>query len=204
MTIKTNEMKTRDLKQENLKQEKELAKDFVHHARKHARKLKRTFNDIVESSPSEAVHDFRRATRDLQTIVDVCGIHPQSRKADKLRRRLRKCRHALSGWRDSDVMLREIQKALRKSRTPGERQCWITVSKKSENSRRRSIEKFFRLAKPLGIADIASRTVAIAKKESRPDLITANLRLLLQGCWQRWNNAIDRYGRPASCSADKS
>jgi CHAD domain-containing protein len=33
----------------------------------------------------------------------------------------------------------------------------------------------------------------LVKKKAQPDLITANLRRLLQKCWNRWNGTVDRY-----------
>src|SRR5467141_4133694 len=134
---------------QGLNPDQKLRKDFLRYARKRTRSLKRTFNDIVETSQSEAVHDFRKTTRDLQTVVDVCAIDSGFGSAKKLRRRLQKCRHALSDWRDGDVMLREIKRAKRKEKKREMRQCWIRVTEKAEKSRRRSIKKFFQVSASL-------------------------------------------------------
>jgi len=178
---------------QGLNPDQKLRKDFLRYARKRTRRLKRTFNDIVETSQSEAVHDFRKTTRDLQTVVDVCAIDSGFRRAKKLRRRLQKCRHALSGWRDGDVMLREIKRAKRKEKKRETRQCWIRLTEKAEKSRRRSIKKFFQVSASLRMPATASQIRSLVKKRAQPDRVTANLRLLLQKCWNRWNGTVDRY-----------
>jgi hypothetical protein len=66
-----------------LNPDRALKKEFVSYARKPIRKLRQTFSDIVDTSQSEAEHDFRKTTRDLQTIVDVCAIDSGSRRAKK-------------------------------------------------------------------------------------------------------------------------
>jgi signal transduction histidine kinase len=76
---------------QGLNPDQELRKDFLRYARKRTCRLKRTCNDIVETSQSEAVRDFRKTMRDLQTVVDVCAIDSGFRRAKKLRRRLQKC-----------------------------------------------------------------------------------------------------------------
>ena len=45
-------------------------------ARKRVRQLNSHFREIVKTGNSEAVHDFRKATRHLQTIIDISGRHP--------------------------------------------------------------------------------------------------------------------------------
>jgi CHAD domain-containing protein len=176
-----------------LNPDKVLKKEFVRYARKRTRKLKRTFKDIAETSHSEAVHDFRKTTRDLQTVVDVCAIDSGSRRAKKLRRRLQKCRHALSGWRDGDVMLREIKRAQRKAKPRETRQCWIRVAERAEKGRRRAADKFFQVSESLRIRATISQIQSLVKKRAQPDRVTANLRLLVQKCWDRWNGTVDRY-----------
>jgi CHAD domain-containing protein len=45
----------------------------------------------------------------------------------------------------------------------------------------------------LAIPAIASQVRLLVKKKAQPDLISANLRRLLQKCGNRWNGTVDRY-----------
>jgi len=122
---------------------KQLEKEFVQYACKRVRELKSTFKQIVENSDSRAVHDFRKATRHLQTIVDAIAIRRHSRKTLEIRRGLQKCRHALGEWRDDEVVLKELKKAERKARTRNERQCWSQVAERTAKEHRLTLKKFF-------------------------------------------------------------
>jgi CHAD domain len=86
----------------------------------------------VDQGISEAVHDFRKTTRDLQILIDACTVRKTSRRAVKIRRRLQRCRHALSEWRDSDVMLSELKKAGHDGHSTAQRQWWQKLSKNRE------------------------------------------------------------------------
>jgi hypothetical protein len=72
-----------------MSQHKELAKEFRRQAKRRARQLEDRFDDIVEIADSEAVHDFRKATRHLQAVVETCGINSHGGRAKRLRRKLR-------------------------------------------------------------------------------------------------------------------
>jgi len=170
-----------------------IEKEFVRYTRKRVRELKTTFGQIVAKSDSGAVHDFRKATRHLQTIVDAIGIHRPSRKTRKIRRRLQKCRHALSAWRDDEVVLKELKKAQRKAHTRNERQCWSQVAKQTGKQHRRALKKFYRNYKSLRVTTTGAKVKAIVRKKVQSESLMDNLRLLLERGWERWNNAIDDF-----------
>ena len=178
---------------DNLRSEKQLEKEFVRYARKRVRELKSTFKQIVEKSDSRAVHDFRKATRHLQTIVDAIGIRRPSRKTLKIRGRLQKCRHALGEWRDDEVVLKELKKAERKARTRNERQCWSQVAKRTAKEHRLTLKKFFRNYKSLRVPATAAKLKALAKKKIQSESMMDNLRLLLERGWENWTGAIDDF-----------
>src|SRR5260370_5926856 len=87
------------LKADELDSEKKLEKEFVRYSRKRVRELKSSFAQIIEKSDSGAVHDFRKATRHLQTIVAAIWIRPPLRKGDKLRGPLPEFRPGRRAWR---------------------------------------------------------------------------------------------------------
>lgn len=168
-------------------------------ARRSVRKVKSIFKDVVEKRSSGAVHDFRKETRQLQTIIDACGIHRPSRSTIQIRRRLQKFRHALSAWRDGDVTLAELRKARRTARSIGERRCWLQVIEKTEKQRTCALKKFFRKYKSLRVGAAGARAKAIVRKRVHSESMMDNLRLLLERGWKKWNDAIDDFaGNPAA------
>jgi CHAD domain-containing protein len=176
-----------------LRSGKDLEKEFARYARKRTRQLKSTFKEVVDKLDSRALHDFRQATRQLQTIVDAHRIHRPSRKAEKIRQRLRRSRHALGEWRDCDVMLKEIKKAQRKARARDEGRCWSQVADRVAKQRRRTMRKFLAKYKSLRIGATAAGVKALVKKKIRSDTMMDDLRLLLQRSWEKWNVAIDDF-----------
>jgi CHAD domain-containing protein len=140
------------------------------------------------------VHDFRKITRELQAIVEVCGIRSSSRKAKMLRRRLQRFRHSIGEWRDSDVMLKELKAVRRKSRTKAERRCWSLVVERTEKHRRRAIRKFLRQERSLRVKETGVKARALVKKTIRSEPIRDSLRLFLQQVWDKWRAAINGLG----------
>jgi CHAD domain-containing protein len=174
---------------------KDLEKEVALYARKRVRKLRSSFRALVENSDSRAVHDFRKETRQLQTIVDACGIRRPTRTTKKIRRRLQKARRALGDWRDCDVMLKELKKAQQKTRVKEERLCWSQVAKRIAKRWQRIVKKFFRNCKSLKVRATGARAKALVKKKLKFKSIMDNFRLLLQSGWKNWNGAIDDFVR---------
>lgn len=167
-------------------------KEFAKRARKRAPSVKLDFNQIVGKADGNAVHDFRKETRHLQAIIDACAIRQPSRKLKKIKQRLQKSRHALSEWRDGDVLLAEVRKARRRASTRDQRQSWVKVSTKIAKRRRNAQKKFFKKYKSLRVKATAAQAGSTVKKKARKESLVDNLRLLLQRSWEKWNDAIDR------------
>ena len=172
---------------------KKFEKEFESNAGKRVRQLKSTFKEIVRRLDGEAVHDFRKATRELQTIVDAIGIRRPSRKVTKIIRRLRRSRHALSDWRDCDVLLVELKKARRKARTKQERQCWSEIAERIVKQRRRVVERFCRKHKSLKVSATGNKAKALVKETVKSEPMMDNLRRLLERSWNKWTGAIDAF-----------
>ena len=107
---------------------KRFGKELAHYARKNVRPLKHSFDDVIDTASADAVHDSRKATRNLQTVIDACAARRPSHKTRRLRTQLKECRHALSDWRDSDVLLVELKKSERRAYSPAERRCWSKLT----------------------------------------------------------------------------
>ena len=177
---------------------KDFRKEFKRYARKRVRDLGSTFEKVVERLDTEAVHEFRKTTRLLQTIVDAFGIRGKSPRTVKIRRRLQRCRHALSEWRDCDVILVELKKARRMARTKGERQCWSQVAERVAKQRRRSMKKFLRNHRSLKIKAVGAKAKEMVAKNTRTDSLMDDLRLYLQRGWTKWSSAIDDFSDKAA------
>jgi CHAD domain-containing protein len=168
-----------------------INKDFVRLARKRKKQLKSSFRDIVEKEDTEAVHDFRKTTRHLQTILKACCIGNGKHKAQRIDKQLKLCRHALGEWRDGDVMLDELDKARRKSTNRGDRESLSLVMRRTAKSRDRAIKEFRRQRQHLRVAKTGSAAQMIAKKESRAGDVLTDLERLIEHAWFRWNESID-------------
>jgi CHAD domain-containing protein len=72
---------------------------------------------VLQGDNPGAVHDLRVATRRLQQVLDLMFPTPRPREIRKLRRRLKRCRGALSEVRNCDVLLDRIESALARKRT---------------------------------------------------------------------------------------
>jgi CHAD domain-containing protein len=172
---------------------KKFEKEFESNAGKRVRQLKSTFKEIVRRLDGEAVHDFRKATRELQTVVDACGIRRPTPKVTKIIRRLRRSRHALSEWRDSDVLLAELKKARRKARSKGERQSWSEIAERIVKQHRRAVKKFCRKHKSLKVNATGNNAKALVQKRLKSEPMMDNLRRLLERSWNKWTGAIDDF-----------
>jgi CHAD domain-containing protein len=179
---------------------KKFEKEFVRNAGKRVRELKSTFKEIVQRLDGEAVHDFRRATRELQAIVDACSIRRPSRRVTKTIERLRQSRHALSEWRDTDVLLVELKKARRKARTKAERKSWAEIAERIVKQRRRALKKFCRKHKSLKVKAIGNKAKALVEERVRSEPMMDNLRRLLERSWNKWSGAIDDFVKKAAAT----
>lgn len=165
-------------------------KNFVKLARKRTRQLTSSYEDVVKKSNPEVVHDFREITRHLQSMVEACG-GADGKSAKKIRKRLQRCRHALSDWRDGDVMLRELTKARRTARSKTDREWWALVIGRTGKVRDRAIEEFYRTRKSLKVRKVCSGVRRLIEEEMTRKTLMRALQTLIQNSWERWNESID-------------
>jgi CHAD domain-containing protein len=174
-------------------------KDFSRYSRKRLRQFKRDFKTLMAKADPESLHDFRRKTRQLQTIVETSTIRHASRQSAKIRRRLKKSRHVLSEWRDANVMLGHL-KNRRRQAPPADKAFWSKAIDGVTNDRQHAAKKFRRVRKSLGVNKIISQTKTLFEKKSRFQPLTENLQLLLKKSWQKCNESIDDFVRDATVS----
>jgi CHAD domain-containing protein len=80
---------------------------------------------LVGDDP-EAIHDIRVASRRVQQVLDLLYPQPQPKSVRRLRRRIRRCRRALSEVRNCDVLLERVERRLRRKRV-ARRRAWEAV-----------------------------------------------------------------------------
>jgi CHAD domain-containing protein len=180
-----------------LRTQKELSKDLRHYATKRSKKLNKTFQKAVENKDSEAVHEFRKSTRDLQCLVEACGITRSTRKAKKIRVGLQSWRHALSAWRDGDVMIELVSQAQQKAHGTYERQVWPAIAERTTQRRDRALKKFLKNADSRKMRKLRTKIEVLVKGRAKAEPMADNLGRLLQQAWQKLNLAIDKFERVA-------
>jgi CHAD domain-containing protein len=176
-----------------LRTRRELSKELTQYAAKRSRKLNKTLQIIIRSKDAEAVHDFRKTTRDLQCLVDACRIRRSTGRAKKIRDDLQSWRHALSGWRDGDVMIKLVEQAQQKAHRVYEREVWPAIAERTAKERERALKKFLENADLRKMRKLRTKIKALVKDRARVEPIADNLGQLLQQAWQKLNLAIEQF-----------
>jgi CHAD domain-containing protein len=175
--------------------QRELSEELIHYAAKRSRKLNKTLQIIVRSKDAEAVHEFRKATRDVQCLVDACRIRRSTRRAKRIRSDLQSWRHALSAWRDGDVMIKLVEQAQKKAQRTYEREAWPTIAETTAKQRKRAMKKFLRDADLRKMRNLRTEIKALVKNRARVEPMADNVAQLLQQAWQKLHFAIDEFER---------
>jgi CHAD domain-containing protein len=174
---------------------KKFGRELAHYTSKNVRRLNRSFENVLDTRDVEAVHDFRKATRNLQTVIDACAAERTSHRARKLRTRLKDYRHALSDWRDSDVMLVELKNSRRRAHTAAEKRCWSKLTEQTSTRRKKTIKRFLGKSGSLKIKAAGADAKKLVADRIQSESLIGNLRLLLRRCWENWNRSIEDFVR---------
>jgi CHAD domain-containing protein len=98
---------------------------------------------VLRGDDPDAIHDMRVASRRLQQVLDLIYPTPRPKEIRQIRRQVRRCRQALGGVRNCDVLLDRANKVLARKRV-GHREAWIAVHDYLEECRSRSFAKALR------------------------------------------------------------
>jgi CHAD domain-containing protein len=175
--------------------QKELSKELSRYAAKRSRTLSKTLRIIIRTKDAEAVHDFRKATRDLQCLIDACRVTRSTRRAKRIRSELQSWRHRLSAWRDSDVMIKLVEKAQRKAHHVYERKAWPAIADKTAKQRQRALKKFLKNADVRSMRKLRTDIKDFVKRRAKIEPMADNLAQLLRQTWQKLSVAIDEFER---------
>jgi CHAD domain-containing protein len=92
-------------------------------ARKHLLEYIALESRVLKGDDIVAIHDFRVASRRLQEALDLLYPQPRSKRLQKLRRRIRRSRRALSDLRNCDVVMQHVKEFSAKS-SPAQQHTW--------------------------------------------------------------------------------
>ena len=95
---------------------------------------------VLRGDDPEAIHDIRVASRRTQQVVDLLYPKPRPKAVRRLRRRVRRCRRALSEVRNCDVLLERVERALRRKRV-ARRRAWAAVRDYLSEKRAETLEE---------------------------------------------------------------
>lgn len=159
---------------------------------------------VLATDDPDAVHDLRVATRRLQEAIAVCLSTAPSKRADRLRRSLRRVRRRLSAWRNFDVVLEEIRLRRRRTRSARVREVWDLVRDSLE---RRRIDEMIRIRKKLVREDLRQlphRAAVVAEEIARgvaADRVWSVLQARIAEAWSEWQQAFSAANETPSVSS---
>ncbi len=95
---------------------------------------------VLRGDDPDAIHDMRVASRRLQEVVDLLNPPPPPKPIRSLRRKIRRCRRALSEVRNCDVLIRHIDSHLSSKRAT-RLETWTAVKHYLFERRSESFER---------------------------------------------------------------
>lgn len=105
---------------------------------------------LRDESPA-AIHDLRVASRRLQEVLDLLYPAPRPQEIQKLRRKLRRARRALSEVRNCDVLLERVAAALARKRSAHE-EAWEALGAYLNERRVEAVAKGLRKLTKINLA----------------------------------------------------
>ncbi len=108
---------------------------------------------VLRGDDPDAIHDFRVASRRLQSALDFLMRSPQAAEIRKARRKIKRCRRACSEVRNCDVFIQRIEKLLARSRGP-HRETWEAVLDYVRERRRKAHAKASKKLGKLNFAQV--------------------------------------------------
>jgi len=108
---------------------------------------------ILRGDDPDAIHDFRVASRRLQSALDFLMGSPRAAGIRKARRKIKRCRKACSAVRNCDVFIQRIEKALTRTRGPC-REAWEAVLDYVRERRRKAHAKASKKLGKLNFAQV--------------------------------------------------
>jgi CHAD domain-containing protein len=178
-------LRTMDVSDENLR------RAFIRGVRKVSRRLRVEYRRVLRTGSANAIHDLRVATRRLQTLVDLAALSKPSKRAAKLRKRLKQLRHTLGERRDVDMILGKLRERAANTASARRRRILRGVIRQMSAEAKQITARMYRATRKTGIKKLRRLTdKALSgqrlKSPSRGVLDTA-----IRQAEQRWLAAIN-------------
>ncbi len=106
---------------------------------------------VLRGDDPDSIHDMRVASRRLQQVLDLLYPPPAAGEIRNLRRKIRRCRRALSEVRNCDVLLDHVEGFVRRKRAT-RREEWTAVEHYLRERRAASFEKALRKLSKVNLA----------------------------------------------------
>jgi CHAD domain-containing protein len=130
--------------------DKDLQTVFWRRAKKLWRRLSESRKRVLREADADSIHDLRVATRRIQTRIDVSSLPQRSKSSVKLRKRIKRLRHAAGGRRDVDVMLDKLRAETRGSATARRRRVLRSLTRSLAPGSKRQSQQVRRKIKKIG------------------------------------------------------
>src|SRR5262245_25270441 len=139
------------------------------------REFSTLINRLMETDAPEIIHATRVACRRLEERLAVFFPKPRTGKIRKLRRKLRRIRRLLGGWRNCDVLLKLLTRESADDKNPVTQDAWKLVhnyvaERRSREIRRsrKKIEKYDHSA----LGEAIEKIVESPSGQDHPELLT--------------------------------
>jgi CHAD domain-containing protein len=149
---------------------------------------------VLATDDPDAVHDLRVATRRVQEALSVLTATSPSKRAERLRRTLRRARRALGSWRNLDVSLQEVTRRRRATRSPRRRAAWNLVREYLQQRRvEETIHARKRLVRASLLRNFRPRATPVVEPLLRgmpPESAWHSIRNRIEQAWDEWQRAF--------------
>ena len=168
-----------------------LRRAFWRQVRKVSRRLREEYRRVLRSGSATAIHDLRVATRRLQTLVDLAALSKPSKRAAKLRKRLKSLRHTLGSRRDLDMILGKLRERARNTASARRRRILRAVIRQIAPEAKGISKTMYRATSKTGIKKLGRMTKNVIGGQRLKALSVEVLNTAMRQAEQRWLAAIN-------------
>jgi hypothetical protein len=171
--------------------DKNLRRAFIRLVRKVSRLLRVEYRRVLRSGSASAIHDLRVATRRLQTRVDLAAISKPSKRAAKLRKRLKRLRHTLGERRDVDMILGKLRERAANTASARRRRILGSVIRQMTLEAKQITRRMYRATRKTGVKKLRRLTDKALSDRSLKAISVQVLNNAMRQAEQKWLAAIN-------------
>jgi CHAD domain-containing protein len=168
-----------------------LQRAFARRARKVSRRLREEYRQVLRTRSATAIHDLRVATRRMQTLVDLAALSNPSKRAARLRKRLKLLRHTLGSRRDLDMTLGKLRERAANTASARRRRILHWVIRQMTPEARQITGRMCRATRKAGIKKLRRLTKkTVGERRGLETLSAEVLNAAMRQAEQKWLRAI--------------